>query len=171
MTSSKQKGDALEKRLVRAFLLRGQWPVRRSVMVRDRFGNLSEIDVVAGVWPFKTYVECKNYTSSVPLEAVAKFKEVLSLNSELEFAVYSLAHYTSFDRNSTSTWLICHYGYICATCTYNWHSNFGWHSIARIRKRVPTRRPAEIDSVMRICWSACWSVFARISKHTTGFCC
>jgi hypothetical protein len=49
------------------------------VILRDSHGNISEIDVIAGTF-FKTYVECKNYSGSVPLEAVAKFKEVLSLN-------------------------------------------------------------------------------------------
>ena len=42
-------------------------------MLRDSNGNLSEIDVVAG-WPFKVYIECKNYSGPVPLEMVSKFK-------------------------------------------------------------------------------------------------
>lgn len=71
--TSKQRGDALELRVVRAFLLRGRFPVRKGVIVRDSHGNISEIDVVAGLF-FKTYVECKNYSGSVPLEMVAKFQ-------------------------------------------------------------------------------------------------
>jgi len=44
------------------------------------YGCCTEIDVVTG-WVFKTYVECKKYDSkSVPLEDVAKFKEVLRMN-------------------------------------------------------------------------------------------
>ena len=46
------------------------------INLQDKNGNLSEIDIVTG-WLFKTYVECKKYDSqSVPLEDVAKFKEV-----------------------------------------------------------------------------------------------
>lgn len=49
--------------------------------VRDRFGNMSEIDVIAGIGPFRTYIECKNYSNTrVPLEDVAKFAAVLALN-------------------------------------------------------------------------------------------
>lgn len=43
---------------------------------------MSEIDVIAGIGPFKTYIECKNYSNSrVPLEDVAKFAAVLALNN------------------------------------------------------------------------------------------
>ena len=75
-------------------------------MLRDEFGNLSQIDVRFGLFR-STYVECKNYSSkypdfifecvafltrvcylclmfildsSVPLSDVAKFKSVLELN-------------------------------------------------------------------------------------------
>lgn len=42
---------------------------------------MSEIDVIAGIGPFKTYIECKNYSNTrVPLEDVAKFAAVLALN-------------------------------------------------------------------------------------------
>merc|ERR1712070_1096459 len=49
--------------------------------LRDNRGNLSEIDIVTGRWLWRTFVECKHYESkSVPLEDVAKFKEVLRMN-------------------------------------------------------------------------------------------
>ena len=82
--TSKEKGDALEHRVVRA-LKRGlsPFPVSRNVILVDRHGNRSEIDVVYGPWWWRTYVECKAYHGSgnaVGLEEVAKFKEVLALN-------------------------------------------------------------------------------------------
>jgi hypothetical protein len=42
---------------------RGAWNVRRSACASEtRNGNMSEIDVIAGIGPFKTYIECKNYS-------------------------------------------------------------------------------------------------------------
>lgn len=79
---NRSRGLALEQRVVRLFQRRGAFNVRRSVRVRDKFGNMSEIDVIAGIGPFKTYIECKNYSNSrVPLEDVAKFAAVLALNN------------------------------------------------------------------------------------------
>lgn len=40
---------------------------------------LIEIDITYGLI-FKKYIECKNFTGPVPLDYVAKFKEVLKLN-------------------------------------------------------------------------------------------
>lgn len=54
--------------------------VRQSVILTDRFGDKSEIDIIHGLF-WKRYVECKTYSSKlVPLSDVAKFKEVLQLN-------------------------------------------------------------------------------------------
>ncbi len=61
----------------------GRLPVQRNVILKDSHGNRSEIDVVAGPPWQRTYIECKAYHgsgSSVGLEEVAKFKEVLALN-------------------------------------------------------------------------------------------
>ena len=77
--SMKARGDRLEKRVVTLLKRLGRLNVQRSVVVVDIHGNRSEIDVMYG-FVFKTYVECKNYTGPVPLEQVAKFKEVLALN-------------------------------------------------------------------------------------------
>lgn len=72
---------------------------QRNLILRDSFGNISQIDVCFGLFR-RYYVECKNYSSNVPLEGlkkqkmslsklcsdffflkdVAKFKEVLTLN-------------------------------------------------------------------------------------------
>jgi len=79
--TSKQYGDALELRVQRMYKRMGKWNVKRDVHLYDKFGNESQIDVVYGLF-FKTYVECKNYSSKpVPLSDVAKFKEVLALNN------------------------------------------------------------------------------------------
>eukprot|EP01113_Clastostelium_recurvatum_P000718 TRINITY_DN10324_c0_g1_i2.p1 TRINITY_DN10324_c0_g1~~TRINITY_DN10324_c0_g1_i2.p1 ORF type:complete len:217 (-),score=49.37 TRINITY_DN10324_c0_g1_i2:147-797(-) len=78
-SNTKARGDHLEKRVQRILYKSLYFPVRRNILMRDKHGNLSEIDVKAG-WLFPRYVECKNYGSmSVPLEDVAKFKEVLRL--------------------------------------------------------------------------------------------
>lgn len=71
----------LEERVVEIYRRLGYFMVKRSVMVKDHFGNLSEIDVRAGVF-VRRYVECKNYsaTHAVPFSDVAKFKSVLELN-------------------------------------------------------------------------------------------
>ena len=80
-STNKEAGDALESRVARILAMEGRWNIRRNVHVRDRFGNRSEIDVMHGIF-FQRCIECKNYAHdhSVPLEAVAKFKEVLQLN-------------------------------------------------------------------------------------------
>jgi hypothetical protein len=99
--AAREKGQDLENRVKRIFELEGVKPVRTNVILKDRFGNRSEIDLVAGKYR-KRYVECKNYGSSggagnggsgsgsssgsgsgssVPLEDVAKFKAVLELHN------------------------------------------------------------------------------------------
>lgn len=79
--TTKDIGTELEERVVDLYRRLGYFRVRRSVLTRDSFGNLSEIDVRAGVI-FRRYVECKNYseTHPVPFSDVAKFKSVLELN-------------------------------------------------------------------------------------------
>jgi len=77
--TTKQLGYILEARVVRMFRRMGKYNIKRNVLVRDANGNLSEFDVTYG-YIFRRYIECKNYTHPVPLEAVAKFKEVLKLN-------------------------------------------------------------------------------------------
>jgi len=77
---SKLKGHAFEEEVVQLLRAMGHRNVVPNYRLKDSNGNLSEIDVVTG-WVFKTYVECKKYDSkSVPLEDVAKFKEVLRMN-------------------------------------------------------------------------------------------
>jgi hypothetical protein len=78
--ASKEKGDQFEKRVQRLLQRAGKWRVRRDVVLRDKFGNISQIDLTYGLLR-TTYVECKNYSGPVPLEMVAKFKEVLALNN------------------------------------------------------------------------------------------
>jgi hypothetical protein len=77
--TSKERGDLLEKRVERMFKRMLKFNVKRHTIVRDLNGNISEIDVTYGII-FKKYIECKNFTGPVPLEYVAKFKEVLKLN-------------------------------------------------------------------------------------------
>lgn len=77
--NTKVKGDAFEMRVERLYKKLGKWNVKRNVILYDRFGNQSQIDLTYGYFR-KTYIECKNYSDSVPLEMVAKFKEVLNLN-------------------------------------------------------------------------------------------
>lgn len=73
-------GHKFEDRVAKHFRVAGKWNVRQSVILTDRFGDKSEIDVVYG-WYWKHYIECKTYSSKlVPLSDVAKFKEVLQLN-------------------------------------------------------------------------------------------
>jgi hypothetical protein len=72
--NTKEKGDALEARVVRWLRRRGEGGIRRNVVLTDAHGNRSEIDVMCGR-VFKTYIECKNYSKPVPLKDVAKFKE------------------------------------------------------------------------------------------------
>ena len=84
MATSKAIGTALELRVARALQRGGYTAVQRNVILKDAHGNRSEIDVAYdGAWWRRMYVECKAYHgsgSSVGLEEVAKFKEVLSLN-------------------------------------------------------------------------------------------
>ncbi|GAM27480.1 hypothetical protein SAMD00019534_106560, partial [Acytostelium subglobosum LB1] len=77
--TSKEVGDRFEARVVKMLHNRMCFNIKRNVMVRDHNGNLSEIDIVYGLFR-PTYVECKNYQLPVPLKDVAKFKEVLRLN-------------------------------------------------------------------------------------------
>lgn len=77
--TTKQIGDQLEKRVMNILKMEGRWNIRNSVHIKDKNGNLSEIDIVYGLFN-KKYVECKNYSNSIELDKVAKFKEVLRLN-------------------------------------------------------------------------------------------
>lgn len=63
----------------------GARSIKRNVILRDGYGNRSEIDIIyTPSWPpffaLPRYVECKNYSFPVPFEMVAKFKSVLELN-------------------------------------------------------------------------------------------
>jgi hypothetical protein len=81
--TSKEVGDALERRVALALARGGHRNVRRNVRLVDSFGNPSEVDVVFGPPHRPSFVECKAYHgsgASVGLEEVAKFKEVLSLH-------------------------------------------------------------------------------------------
>ena len=82
MASRQAQGRALEARVAKIARRSGKSQVKRNVFLTDMHGNRSEIDVVFGRWPFRKYVECKAYSKGnpVPLEDVAKFKEVLRLN-------------------------------------------------------------------------------------------
>ena len=81
-STPQQRGAALENRVAQLLMKSGESNVKTNVMLRDANNNISEIDVVYGRWPFKKYVECKSYLKkSVPLEDVAKFKEVLRLQN------------------------------------------------------------------------------------------
>jgi hypothetical protein len=81
------KGDELEARVATALR---RWGGRADVGVHvtDTNGNRSELDVVAfrrgwlWGWQRTLVVECKHYAAdhTIPLEAVAKFKEVLTVN-------------------------------------------------------------------------------------------
>lgn len=74
-------GEELEQRTKVLFQNLGYWNVQTDLKLYDPNGNLSQIDVRYGVFR-PGYVECKNYSkSSVGLEDVAKFKEVLQLNN------------------------------------------------------------------------------------------
>lgn len=75
----KAKGTRLEMRVISLLKTIGKFNVQHSVTLIDGHGHRSEIDIIYG-YLFKTYIECKNYSGPVPLEAVAKFKEVLALN-------------------------------------------------------------------------------------------
>jgi hypothetical protein len=85
--ANREKGVALERRVARLLKKEGRYNVKRNVVLVDRHGNRSEIDVTFDRYPSwfpvatgRMYVECKNYSGSVPLEDVAKFKAVLGLN-------------------------------------------------------------------------------------------
>src|SRR5690348_17268905 len=71
--TTKYRGDQLEKRVERLYKRLGKFNVKRNLVITDKFGNISQIDVVYGMF-FRTYIECKNYSGPVPLEDVAKFK-------------------------------------------------------------------------------------------------
>lgn len=73
-------GHKFEQRVADHFRRSGRFNVRQSVILTDRYGDKSEIDVMYGLF-WKRYIECKTYSSKlVPLSDVAKFKEVLQLN-------------------------------------------------------------------------------------------
>ena len=77
--SAQDRGLAFEKEVERLFRRLGHFRVKRNVTLRDSHGNLSQIDLVYGLWR-RVYVECKNYSGPVPLKDVAKFSSVLELN-------------------------------------------------------------------------------------------
>ena len=80
--TSKDRGDALEARVQRLLVASGAWRVRRNLVLVDRAGNRSQVDLAYGLLR-PVLVECKNYGASgrpVPLEDAAKFKEVLRLH-------------------------------------------------------------------------------------------
>lgn len=78
---TKAKGEALERRVAATLARLGKPNIRTNVLLRDANGNLSEVDVVYGRWR-RYFVECKAYAPAypVPLDDVAKFKEVMSLH-------------------------------------------------------------------------------------------
>lgn len=69
-------GKQLEERVARMLRKRGHINIKMNQRVKDSNGNWSEFDIVYG-WPIRHYVECKNYSHSVKLEMVAKFKVIL----------------------------------------------------------------------------------------------
>lgn len=75
------KGQELEERVAKMLRRRGHLNVKKNVRVKDKNGNWSEFDVVYG-WPIRHYVECKNYSSSVKLEMVAKFKVCVAVSND-----------------------------------------------------------------------------------------
>ena len=87
--NARKKGLLLENRVKRLLISEGRYNVKQNVMLKDKHGNKSEIDLTYNIFPpwwifgNKTrHVECKNYAKgkSVPLEDVSKFKSVLDLN-------------------------------------------------------------------------------------------
>lgn len=76
------KGIKFEKKLSKLFQDLGKNNVKHNITLKDKHGNISQIDLVYGIF-FKNYIECKFYHKdhSVPLEDVAKFKQVLILNN------------------------------------------------------------------------------------------
>ena len=82
--AARLQGAELEDRVARAYSRAGR-TVTRNVILIDSLGLRSEVDVIIGPswWPWRTFIECKAYHtsgSSVGLEDVAKFKEVMSRN-------------------------------------------------------------------------------------------
>ena len=85
----KAKGDALERRVAAALRRQGYRNVEVGVHFVDADGRRSEVDVCARspwsppswalpkrwVWPH-LIVECKNHSKPIPLEDVAKFREI-----------------------------------------------------------------------------------------------
>ena len=88
----RRKGEALEARVALALTRLGYRNVETNVHFVDDEGHRSEVDVCARspwsppawllprswVWPH-VIVECKNHAKSIPLEDVAKFREVARL--------------------------------------------------------------------------------------------
>jgi hypothetical protein len=83
MSTPQSRGADLEKKVAALLRQQGKANVTLNKLFRDKHGNLSEIDVTYGRWPFQHYIECKAYRKDrpVPLEDVAKFKQVLELNN------------------------------------------------------------------------------------------
>ncbi len=82
--AARLQGAELEDRVARAYSRAGR-TVTRNVILIDSLGLRSEVDIIIGPswWPWRTFIECKAYHtsgSSVGLEDVAKFKEVMSRN-------------------------------------------------------------------------------------------
>eukprot|EP00658_Telonema_sp_P-2_P020004 TRINITY_DN17871_c0_g1_i2.p1 TRINITY_DN17871_c0_g1~~TRINITY_DN17871_c0_g1_i2.p1 ORF type:complete len:230 (+),score=40.63 TRINITY_DN17871_c0_g1_i2:242-931(+) len=79
--AAQAKGHAFEQRVAKLLTRMGYRNVQLNNRLKDSNGNTSEIDITGRRWLRTFYVECKNYnTKTVPLEDVAKFKEVLKLN-------------------------------------------------------------------------------------------
>jgi hypothetical protein len=72
----KKKGDSLEIFVEHLFRDLGKKKVRRNI--HRTKGIRAQIDVVFGLWPFETYVECKNKGNSyrVTYEEYSKFVKV-----------------------------------------------------------------------------------------------
>lgn len=91
-------GLEFEKRIESLLIRLGKFPVRHNTPLRDRYGNLSQIDLKYG-WLRPRYVECKCYSlhNKVPLEDVAKFAYVLEGNgiSKRRGLFVTSSHYKS----------------------------------------------------------------------------
>lgn len=104
--TSKQKGDLLEARVATLFRKQGKWNVQVNKRLVCPKGNHSQIDVTYGLWT-PTYIECKNYTSRlVPLEDVAKFKEVL-IQNEIPLKEGIFITTSKFSKRALETGICC----------------------------------------------------------------
>src|SRR3546814_10134403 len=59
-------------RVERLFRRKGERQIKRNVILHDRYGNVSEIDLVVGGRFGRTYVECKNYSGRSEERRVGK---------------------------------------------------------------------------------------------------